>query len=124
VWELCETVCGLAKTCGRVLGVHRSGSFHTLGAAHDASRVASARMVVPTRTRISETNGGMQIKTILNRKSSVFGAVFDWHVRPSRFEAAGFVRKVSRTFQAGAVLSAIVQRVGVRHRAIELFEAS
>jgi hypothetical protein len=28
--------------------------------------IASERMVVPTRTRISETNGGMQIKTILN----------------------------------------------------------
>jgi len=78
VWELCETVCGFAKTCERVLCVHRSGS-HTRGAATDASRVDSERMVVTTHTRISETNGGMQIKTILNRiqkqRGFVYGAV-------------------------------------------------
>jgi transposase len=76
VWEVCETVCGFAKTCGRVLCVHRSGSFHTRGAANDASRVDSERMVVPTHTRISETNGGMQIKTILNRIQKHRGFVY------------------------------------------------
>jgi hypothetical protein len=79
VWELCETVRGFAKTCGRVLGVHRSGRFQTRGAASDASRVDSERMVVTTRTRISDTNGGMQIKTILNRiqkqRRFVYGTV-------------------------------------------------
>ena len=76
MWELCETVCGFAKICGRVLGVHRSGSFHTQGAAHDASRVDSERMVVTTHTRFSETNGGMQIKTILNRIQKHRGFVY------------------------------------------------
>ena len=76
MWELCETVCGFAKTCGRVLCVHRSGSFHTRGAARDASRVDSERMVVTTHTRISETNGGMQIKTILNRIQKQRGFVY------------------------------------------------
>lgn len=76
MWELCETVCGFAKTCGRVLCVHRSGSFHTRGAATDASRVDSERMVVTTLTRISETNGGMQIKTILNRIQKQRGFVY------------------------------------------------
>ena len=76
VWELCETVCGFAKTCGRVLCVHRSGSFHTSGAARDASRVDSERMVVTTHTRISETNGGMQIQTILNRIQKHRGFVY------------------------------------------------
>ena len=76
MWELCETVCGFAKTCGRVLCVHRSGSFHTRGAARDASRVASERMVVTTHTRISETNDGMQIKTILNRIQKQRGFVY------------------------------------------------
>ena len=76
MWELCETVCGFAKTCGRVLCVHRSGSFHAHGAASDASRVDSERMVVTTRTRISETNGGMQIKTILNRIQKQRGFVY------------------------------------------------
>src|SRR5439155_20300751 len=64
------------KTCGRVLCVHRSGSFHTRGAARDASRVDSERMVVTTHTRISETNGGMQIKTILNRIQKQRGFVY------------------------------------------------
>ena len=76
MWELCETVFGFAKTCGRVLGVHRSGSFHTQGAAHDASRVDSERMVVTTHTRFSETNGGMLIKTILNRIQKHRGFVY------------------------------------------------
>ncbi len=76
MWELCETVCGFAKTCGRVLGVHRSGSFHTRGAARAASRVASERMVVTTLTRFSETNDGMQIKTILNRIQKQRGFVY------------------------------------------------
>ena len=76
MWELCETVCGFAKTCGRVLCVHRSGSFHTRGAASDASRVDSERMVVTTLTRTSETNGGMQIKTILNRIQKQRGFVY------------------------------------------------
>ena len=76
MWELCETVCGFAKICGRVLGVHRSGSFHTQGAAHDASRVDSERMVVTTHTRFSETNGGMLIKTILNRIQKHRGFVY------------------------------------------------
>ena len=76
MWELCETVCGFAKICGRVLGVHRSGSFHTQGAAHDASRVDSERMVVTTHARFSETNGGMQIKTILNRIQKHRGFVY------------------------------------------------
>ena len=48
-------------------------------AAHDASRVASERMVVPTLTRTLETNSGMQVKTILNRiqkqRGFVYGAV-------------------------------------------------
>ena len=76
MWELCETVCGFAKICWRVLGVHRSGSFHTQGAAHDASRVDSERMVVTTHTRFSETNGGMLIKTILNRIQKHRGFVY------------------------------------------------
>ena len=76
MWELCETVCGFAKICGRVLCVHRSGSFHTRGTTTDASRVASERMVVPTLTRISETNDGMQIKTILNRIQKQRGFVY------------------------------------------------
>ena len=79
MWELCETVCGFAKSCGRVLGVHSSGSFHTRGTASDASRIASERMVVTTHTRTSETNDGMQIKTILNRiqkqRGFVYGAI-------------------------------------------------
>ena len=33
-------------------------------------------MVVPTHTRISETNGGMQIKTILNRIQKHRGFVY------------------------------------------------
>ena len=53
VWELCETVCGFAKTCGRVLGVHGSGSFHARAAANDASRLDSERMAVSGR----ETSG-------------------------------------------------------------------
>ena len=42
----------------------------------DASRVDSERMVVTTLTRISETNGGMQIKTILNRIQKQRGFVY------------------------------------------------
>jgi transposase len=41
-----------------------------------ASRVASERMVVTTHTRISETNDGMQIKTILNRIHKQRGFVY------------------------------------------------
>ena len=64
------------KDLWRVLGVRRSGSSHARGAARDASRVASERMVVPTHTRISETNDGMQIKTILNRIQKQRGFVY------------------------------------------------
>ena len=69
----------------RSLCVHRSGSFHTHGVATDASRVDSERMVVPTHTRTSEANSGMQIKTILNRiqkhRGFVYGDVrFEEHV--------------------------------------------
>ena len=50
--EACaKPFCGFARICGRVLCVHRSGSFHTRRCRNDASRVASERMVVPTRTR-------------------------------------------------------------------------
>jgi len=45
----------------------------------DASRIASERMVVTTPTKTSETNDGMQIKTILNRiqkqRGFVYGAI-------------------------------------------------
>jgi transposase len=76
VWELCETVRGFAKTCGRVLCVHRSGSFHTRGRATDASRVDSERMVALTHTRTSEANHGMRVKTILNRIQKQRGFVY------------------------------------------------
>jgi hypothetical protein len=42
--------CGFTRICGSVLCVHRSGSFHTRRCRND-TRVASARLVVPTRTR-------------------------------------------------------------------------
>lgn len=76
MWELCETVCGFAKTCGRVLCVHRSGSFHTHGAATDASRVDFERMAVLTLNHLSEPKHGMQVKTILNRIQKHRGFVY------------------------------------------------
>lgn len=44
MWELCETVCGFAETCGRVRCVHGSGSVHTHNAATDASSESRRRL--------------------------------------------------------------------------------
>src|SRR6266496_2736102 len=43
VRELCETVCGFAKTGGRVLCVHGSGSFHAILASRSMTHPASTQ---------------------------------------------------------------------------------
>ena len=51
--EACaKPFCGFARTCGRVLCVHRSGSFHrsVAAAVDDESRADSERMAVLTHT--------------------------------------------------------------------------
>ena len=67
--EACaKPFCGFARTCGR-LCVH-SGSFHVRGGRCGSRIPATLREWRFSHTPpLAETDGGMQVKTILNRRS-------------------------------------------------------